>query len=102
MASVLAALGFLVIPARRKRAKIAMQEKMAALRTRLAETLRGEFERAVQHSTQRIDAAIAPYSRFVRAEDERWREAGASLSQLRDRASAFRTQLLASVERRSV
>ena len=101
MASVLAALGFFVIPARRKRAKTTMQQKMSELRERLAQTLRTEFERAVAQSTQRLDGAVAPYSRFVRAENERWREAGARLSLLHDEAAAFRRQLLDGSERRS-
>ena len=101
MASVLAAVGFLVIPARRKRAKATMQEKMSELRERLAGTLRTEFERAVRQSTERIDAAIAPYGRFVRAEHERWSEAGEQLSMLHDQAATFRRQLLEPLERRS-
>jgi hypothetical protein len=101
MASLIAALGFLVIPARRRRAKVTMQEKITALRAQLAETLRTEFERAVHRSTERIDAAVAPYSRFVRAEDERWREAGDTLSRLHTEASAFRAQLLDTPERQS-
>ena len=101
MASVLAALGFLVFPARRKRARTAMHERMAALRSRLADTLRTEFTRAVQQGTERLDAAVAPYSRFVRAEDERWREADRTWRHLRDQASAFRAQLLDTTERQN-
>jgi hypothetical protein len=101
MASLIAALGFLVIPARRKRAKIAMQEKMTDLRARLAQTLRTEFERAVQQSTERIESAITPYSRFVRAEDERWREARETLGRLEGEATAFRGQLFDTLERRT-
>jgi len=101
MAGLLAALGFLVIPARRKRARTAMQEKMAELRARLAQTLRTEFERAVQQSTGRIDAAIAPYSRFVRAEDQRWRDAAQTLAHLEVEAATVRARLLETTERRS-
>jgi small GTP-binding protein len=56
MASVLAAIGFLVIPARRKRAKHELQEKITALRGRLTEALRAEFERAQQRSVLRMEA----------------------------------------------
>ncbi len=77
LASVVAALGFLVIPARRRKAKVEMKQKVTALRDRLADALRIEFERAQEQSRARIEQAIAPYSRFVRAEHARWTEARA-------------------------
>jgi hypothetical protein len=95
LASLVAALGFLVIPARRRKAKVEMQEKVSALRARLAEALRTEFDRAQQQSRTRIDEAVAPYSRFVRAEQERWTEARTRLAALSDRACAFRDRLAA-------
>jgi small GTP-binding protein len=95
LASVVAALGFLVIPARRRKAKLEMQEKVSALRAKLAEALRTEFERAQAQGRSRIDEAVAPYSRFVRAERERWSEARTALGSLRDRAGAFRDRLAA-------
>jgi small GTP-binding protein len=95
MASVIATLGFLVIPARRKKAKAEMKEKVSALRERLATALRTEFERAQQQSTTRISQAVDPYSRFVRAEQTRWTDARRVLSTLRDRAGSFRERLAA-------
>ena len=95
LASVVAALGFLVIPARRRQAKLEMKEKVSALRAKLAEALRSEFERAQEQGRSRIEGAVAPYSRFVRAERERWTEARAALGSLRDRAGAFRDRLAA-------
>jgi small GTP-binding protein len=95
LASVVAALGFLVIPARRRKAKAEMQQKVTALRQRLATALRTEFERARDDSHTRIEQAIAPYSRFVRAEHSRWTEARTVLAVLRDRAGTFRQRLAA-------
>jgi len=95
MASVVAALGFLVIPARRRKAKAEMQEKISALRERLATALRTEFERAQEQSAARISEAVDPYSRFVRSEQTRWSDARRILATLRDRASTFRNQLAA-------
>ena len=95
MASVVAALGFLVIPARRRKAKAEMQEKISALRERLATALRTEFERAQEQSSARIGQAVDPYSRFVRSEQTRWSDARRTLATLRDRASTFRNQLAA-------
>ena len=50
MASVIATLGFLVIPARRTKAKEEMQSKVSDLRERLGHALRTEFERAQEQS----------------------------------------------------
>jgi small GTP-binding protein len=95
MASVIATIGFLVIPAKRRKAKEEMQRKVSDLRERLAGALRTEFERAQEQSEQRIATAVEPYSRFVRAEQTRWREARDTLGALRDRAAAFRNTLAA-------
>jgi small GTP-binding protein len=95
VASLVATLGFLVIPARRRKAKIEMREKIADLRRRLTTALRSEFERTQRQSQQRIDDAVAPYSRFVRAEQERWNAARTTLAGLRDQAGALRDRLAA-------
>ena len=95
MASVIATLGFLVIPARRRRAKEEMKRKVSDLRERLGAALRTEFVRAQEQSAERIANAVDPYSRFVRAEQARWLEARTTLGTLRDRASAFRDKLAA-------
>jgi hypothetical protein len=72
-----------------------MQEKVSALRAKLAEALRSEFERAQQQSRSRIEEAVAPYSRFVRAERERFTAARTTLGSLRDQAGTFRDRLAA-------
>jgi small GTP-binding protein len=95
MAGIIATLGFLVIPTRRRRAKREMREKITALRERLAGALRTEFDRAQQQSADRIALAIDPYSRFVRAEQARWLEARTTLAALRDRAASFLDRLAA-------
>jgi small GTP-binding protein len=95
MASVIATIGFLVIPARRRKARAEMREKVSGLRDRLSLALRSEFQRAQEQSATRIANAVDPYSRFVRAEQTRWREASRTLGALRDRAAAFRQKLAA-------
>jgi hypothetical protein len=47
------------------------------------------------HSRQRLDDVVAPYSRFVRAEQERWTSARDALGGLRDQAGTFRKRLAA-------
>jgi hypothetical protein len=67
-AGALAVVGLLIIPAKRRRAKNDLQEKLEDLRERLMEAMGGEFERELADSLQRLREAIAPYTRFVRAE----------------------------------
>ena len=95
LASVVLGVGFLIIPARRRRAKATLEEKVAALRARLTSALRTEFERAREQSGHRLGDAVAPYARFVHAEERRWREARQTLTRLRERTAAFLAQLTA-------
>ena len=92
LASVMAAIGFFILPARRNRAKEEMREKIAAVRARLSAALREQFQREIQKSVERIREGIAPYSRFIRAEgeqlkavDQELREIGNELAGLRAR-----------------
>ena len=95
MASLVATLGFLVIPNRRRKAKSEMKAKISALRQRLALALRNEFEQAQARSVERIATAVGPYQRFVRGEQGRWQEAADVLEALGRRAAAHRDQLAA-------
>jgi small GTP-binding protein len=71
MASVIAALGFFILPAKRERAKEQMRRKIAGVRQRLSDALHEQFAKEIQKSGDRIRDSIAPYSRFVRAEGEK-------------------------------
>ena len=93
LASVVLGVGFLIIPARRRRAKATLQEKIVALRIQLSTALRTEFERAQEQSAHRLGDAIAPYGRFVRAEEQRWRDAQRTLATLRDQMTGTLAQL---------
>jgi small GTP-binding protein len=95
MASVLAAVGFFVIPAKRKKGKEEMRQKIAEVRQRLGDGLRAQFRKEIARSTERIRDSIAPYSRFVRAEGEKLETtekeltgAAADLQSLRTRIEA--------------
>ena len=92
MASVLAAIGFFILPAKRQKAKDEMRLKMADVRQRLTEALRKQLTQEIQASGNRIREGIAPYSRFIRSEgdklkaiDQELREIAVSLASLREK-----------------
>jgi hypothetical protein len=82
MASVIAAIGFFIIPAKRKKGKEEMRQKIAEVRQRLGDALRKQFKNEIGRATERIRASIAPYSRFVRAEGEKLESAERDLVDL--------------------
>jgi hypothetical protein len=93
LASAIAALGLFVIPARRRRAKAEMHTKVAALRSQLGQSLRTQFEREIAHSLQRIHEAIAPYTRFVRAEHAKMMSAQDRLRQTRSELQRLKVRI---------
>jgi hypothetical protein len=91
-AGTLAVVGLLIIPAKRRRAKSDLNSKLEDLRQRLMDAMTEEFERELKHSLQRLREAIAPYTRFVRAEQQKLtriegelEEISSALGQLRAR-----------------
>ena len=88
-ASVLGAVGMLILPAKRRRARAELEQKVMDLRQRLATALRSEFVTARDRSAQRLNDGIAPYSRFVRAEQGKWTGARTTLEAWRGRAGAL-------------
>lgn len=82
LASLIAALGIFIIPARRKTAKRDMHEKVAELRQNLSKILRTQFEQEINRSLQRINEAISPYTRFIRAERQKLEDAQNEIDQV--------------------
>lgn len=83
MAGLIAALGLFIIPTRRRQAKSEMREKVAGLRTQLVQSLRLQFEKEIERSLRGINEAIAPYTRFVRAEKGKLVAAQTSLDEIK-------------------
>jgi small GTP-binding protein len=83
LASLIAALGIFVIPARRRAAKSEMRAKVAALSEQLVSTLNTQFEREIERSLERIHIATAPYTRFVRAEQNKLTNIQVELDKIR-------------------
>ena len=82
-ASMVAALGLFIIPVRRNRAKKELKQKIATMREQLMGALTRQFEQEMERSLRRINEAIAPYTRFVRAERGQWSAAHDELTSLR-------------------
>jgi small GTP-binding protein len=82
MASVMAAIGFFILPAKRAKAKEEMRRKVADVRERLSAALRRQFAQEITKSGDRIRESIAPYSRFIRAEGDKLRETDQELKEI--------------------
>jgi len=93
-ASLMAAVGFFVIPAKRRQAKDEMKRKVTGLRERLSQSLQAEFQAEMRRSLQRIRDEVAPYARFVRGESARVAEMSKTLARLRDGLEAIRSRVV--------
>jgi small GTP-binding protein len=94
LASVVATLGFFVIPAKRAKAKAEMRAKIADVRVRLSSALRAQFQEEIGRTTARMRDSIAPYSRFVRAEEEKLKDTDARLAQLKSDLERVRARVV--------
>jgi len=68
---VVVILGIFIIPARKAAAKRKFDEKMQELRQRLHALMNEQFTKELNGMIQRIYDALAPYIRFVHAEQEK-------------------------------
>ena len=94
-ASLVALLGFGILPAKRRRAQAEFRTRSEALREQLVGTLRQQFATELDRSLTRLREAVAPYTRFVRAERER---SSGLVDELTDTAAKLR-QLRVGIER---
>jgi len=94
-AGTLAVLGLFVIPFKRKQAKDNFKEKMKLLRAQLLSALTKQFNEESKSAVARMKEGVAPYTRFVRSEDERIEKAEATLDELQGKLSTLRAHSLA-------
>ena len=97
-AGTLAVIGLFVIPYKRKQAKDDFRKKIVALRTNLHEALTGAFNNESESAIARLRENVAPYTRYVRAEEERIGKAQSQLDELRHTLSALRARVEATVK----
>jgi small GTP-binding protein len=67
-AGAVAALGMFVLPAKRRQVKREFHTKLVELREQLLATMRRQFATELDQMLTRIREAIAPYTRFIRAQ----------------------------------
>jgi small GTP-binding protein len=92
-AGTLAAIGLFVLPMRRQQAKRELRDKIAAMRTNLVSALTTQFEREILRSIDRIRDAVAPYSRFVRAQREKLVGARDELTAIQEALNGIRLRI---------
>lgn len=92
-ALVSGAIGLFVLPYRKRKAQEEFRRRTQELRDRLVASMTQEFEVELSRSTERIREAIAPYTRFVRMEQERVSNANARLVEIEQRLGQLRGQI---------
>ncbi len=71
LAGAMAVLGLFIIPTRRRNAKKEMRVKVKTMRDQLTDSLSTHFNQEIERSLQEIKDTIAPYTRFIRSENEK-------------------------------
>ncbi len=92
-AGAIAALGFFIIPAKRRKAKTELHEKLSTLRKDLVNSLRDEFGKEIELSRKRIEEAISPYTRFIRSETAYTEKVQGNLKAAQLEISQIRSQI---------
>lgn len=92
-ASTIAVLGFYIIPNKRRRAKLELQDKINDLRERLAAALTGQFENELTRSLKNIRDAMRPYTRFVEAQQAALGETEQTLRKAQGELQALAAQV---------
>jgi small GTP-binding protein len=91
--TVILGLGLYIIPARRKRAKQDFDVKMQELRLRLRSAIEEQFKKELNNSLGRVRDAIAPYTRFVRSEQQKTTMIQEQVSRLEGELFALRNEV---------
>ena len=90
---VLLGLGLYIIPARRRRAKEDFNAKMDELRARLHTAMQEQFKKELNNALTRVQDSIAPYTRFVRAEQKKTQAMQEQVMQLDNSLVALKSEI---------
>jgi hypothetical protein len=89
-AVTLGGLGLFILPAKKRRARQEFHGRIEELRTQLRKSMTEQFETELARSLATLREAIAPYTRFVRAEHEKVSALHAQLESISARAATLR------------
>ncbi len=92
-ASVIAVVGFFVIPSKRRDAKNGLSKKVASVREKLMQGLTGQFDRELDRTLERVQDAVSPYTSFVAAERDRFENSAEELNKLDTELTSLKDQI---------
>jgi small GTP-binding protein len=92
-ASLVAGLGLFILPRKRRQSRQEFRRRSEELQQRLMAVMSEQFEHELARSVQRIEDAIAPYSRFVRDQRAKLTQADAELTGVRNSLHALRYRI---------
>jgi len=92
-AGLLFSVGLFILPHRRRKAKTDLTAKIETLRNEIMTALRAQFETEAGRSRTRLDATIAPYTRFVRTENDRLESEKRELEDLAQKVTALQARV---------
>lgn len=87
------ALGLLILPNRRRKAKQQLAEKLSELRQKLVSGLTEQFNREMRRGAQRVEDTVSPFARFVRAEKDKITKQQEELAELEAHLIGLQAQL---------
>jgi small GTP-binding protein len=93
IASFIAGLGLFILPQKKRRAREEFRSRAAELERNLLGVMRDQFEKELSRSVGHIGDAIAPYTRFVRTQNDRLSEMDAELGRLLTELRALRHRI---------
>ena len=93
LAGLTATLGFFIIPAKKKQAKNAFNDKIERLREQLSASLSIEISRQLDVVVENIQSTITPYDRFVKTELVRFANAANGISEIESSIASIRTDI---------
>jgi hypothetical protein len=93
ISTLAAGFALIVLPMKKRLAKEQFHYKVQELRENLARGMSEQFETELARSVERIYDAIAPYTRFVKAEHTKVSNAGTELARLDDEFAKLRKRI---------
>lgn len=93
LAGLTAALGFFILPTKKKQTKNAFSENIAGLRKKLSDALKNEFSHQIDVQIENIQTTIQPYTRFIRSEEESISKAAGTLKELSSQVESYRSRI---------